>query len=375
MKITATERDTRRNQITATRSNLATIVDTFTATRSTAPAQTVAELVNRMGYDVAREAVAELVNLVGDWDHRIFPSVREWAQTVTTAATREELEGCHIFQPSEIHPAHINQIGEAMRDYTPAENSPEEAEEKAPSDPAAEVFPHLVEAVNAEAEAKEAAQRLYIGRGYFPSCAEDHRTDPDKGLKKWSTPKKWEAYQAGTLPRAKAVEIAGKRAAADVAKWREKQLAKLRTAATALALSFVSIEVEWKRNPYWGNNPTATISTNDGTYIGHASGCGYDKESAAVAEALNQSSAVLRVLYEAAEAALARGESYKRLSSGCVDWRDVLGYGSGYALLPYFDGGVGVSCFWSILGKCGFSCRLGASGRSFDSYTAERKGA
>ena len=171
------------------------------------------------------------------------------------------------------------------------------------------------------------------------------------------------------------MEIAGKRAAADVAKWREKQLAKLRTAATALALSFVSIEVEWKRNPYWGNNPTATISTNDGTYIGHASGCGYDKESAAVAEALNQSSAVLRVLYEAAEAALARGESYKRLSSGCVDWRDVLGYGSGYALLPYFDGGVGVSCFWSILGKCGFSCRLGASGRSFDSYTAERKGA
>ena len=195
MKITATERDTRRNQITATRSNLATIVDTFTATRSTAPAQTVAELVNRMGYDVAREAVAELVNLVGDWDHRIFPSVREWAQTVTTAATREELEGCHIFQPSEIHPAHINQIGEAMRDYTPAENSPEEAEEKAPSDPAAEVFPPSRGGRERRSRGQGSSAAALYWAGLFSELCRGSPYRPRQGFEEMEYPQ-----EVGSLP-------------------------------------------------------------------------------------------------------------------------------------------------------------------------------
>ncbi len=101
----------------------------------------------------------------------------------------------------------------------------------------------------------------------------------------------------------------------------------------------------------------------------------FDKESAAVGESLNKSPAVMRVLYQAAEQAMKNGESFKTLSSGCVSWGDVLGYGSGYAILPYFEGGVGVSCFWSILQKCGFVCRCSGSGRWFDTYTAERKGA
>lgn len=240
---------------------------------------------------------------------------------------------------------------------------------------AAEVFLELVKAVNAEAELRKDGKRFYIENGFCRTWAAEHRTDPDRGLKEWSTPKKWEAYQAGTLPREKAVEIAQKRAAADVEKWREKQLSKLRTAAAAPALSFLSVSVEWKRSSTWGHNPTATARTDDGTFSGYASGCGYDKESAAVGEALNKSPAVMRVLYQAAEQAMENGESFKTLSSGCVSWGDVLGYGSGYATLPYFEGGVGVSCFWSILQKCGFVCRCSGSGRWFDTYTAERKGA
>lgn len=241
------------------------------------------------------------------------------------------------------------------------------------NDPAAEVFPGLIKAVNTDAEHRKDEQRHYIENGYCRTWAEERRTDSDRGLKEWSTQKKWDAYQAGTLPRAKAVEIAQKRAAADVDKWREKQLAKLRSAAAAPALSFISISVEWKRNSYWGNNPTATVRTDDGTFSGHASGCGYDKESAAVGKALNTSPAVLRVLYEAAEAALQEGRSFETLSSGCVSWREVLGYGSGYSIVPYFEGGVGVSCFWSIFQKCGFVCRSAGSGKMFDAYTVERK--
>ena len=111
-----------------------------------------------------------------------------------------------------------------------------------------EVFPELVKAVNAEAELRKDGKRFYIENGFFRTWAAEHRTDPDRGLKEWSTPKKWEAYQAGTLPREKAVEIAQKRAAADVEKWREKQLSKLRSAAAAPALSSLSVSVEWKRN-------------------------------------------------------------------------------------------------------------------------------
>lgn len=371
MKMNAIERTERREQIKATKAHLETVVEVFKATREETPAATVAELVNRLGYETAREAVAELVNTVGEWDGRIYEYVREWAQSVETAATHDELRSHDIYQPGDIHPAHINQIGEAMREYAPAEEVP--AEE--PADPAAEVFPELVKAVNAEAELRKDGKRFYIENGFCRTWAAEHRTDPDRGLKEWSTPKKCEAYQAGTLPREKAVEIAQKRAAADVEKWREKQLSKLRTAAAAPALSFLSVSVEWKRSSTWGHNPTATARTDDGTFSGYASGCGYDKESAAVSEALNKSPAVMRVLYQAAEQAMKNGESFKTLSSGCVSWGDVLGYGSGYAILPYFEGGVGVSCFWSILQKCGFVCRCSGSGRWFDTYTADRKGA
>ena len=90
-------------------------------------------------------------------------------------------------------------------------------------------------------------------------------------------------------------------------------------------------------------------------------------------EALNKSPAVMRVLYQAAEQAMKNGESFKTLSSGCVSWGDVLGYGSGYAILPYFEGGVGVSCFWSIFKVCGYECRSAGSGKMFDAYTVERK--
>ena len=228
----------------------------------------------------------------------------------------------------------INDFEASAADLVAMLTPAEEIHAEEPADPAAEVFPELVKAVNAEAELRKDGKRFYIENGFFRTWAAEHRTDPDRGLKEWSTPKKWEAYQAGTLPREKAVEIAQKRADADVEKWREQQLSKLRTAAAAPALSSVSITVEWKRNSYWGNNPTATARTDDGIFEGHASGCGYDKESAAVGEALNKSPAVMRVLYQAGEQALESGGRCEALASGCVSWGDVLGYGAGYASLP-----------------------------------------
>jgi len=235
------------------------------------------------------------------------------------------------------------------------------------------MFEHLEKALEADTAEKINTRTFYIENGFCPSWAVEHRQNPDRGLEEYSTPAKWEAYKAGTLSREKAVEIAVKRGTREIMKQHEKQLEKLRTAAAAPDLVEISIDVQWAKNRTWGANPTADIRTVDGWFSGHASGCGYDKQSAAVAAALNQSPAVRKVLYTAAEKALASGEAFKRLSSGVVSWGDVLGYGSGYAVLPYFEGGVGVSCFWSIFKDCGFSVRSVASGRMYDVYMVERK--
>lgn len=235
------------------------------------------------------------------------------------------------------------------------------------------IFPRLAEALEKEYETRRADMAHYVRFGYMPSWSEEHRADPDKGLKQHSTPKKWEAYTAGTLDREKAVEIATARAWREVNANEALQFRKLTAAASAPALEWCQIAVEWTKNSYWGNNPHATATANNATTEGHASGCGYDKESAAVGEALNANPAAMRALYEAAEKALEEGKTPERYSNGNYTWRNVLGYGSGYSILPYFEGGVGVGCFWSILNGCGYTVHRGASSRRFDSYTVSRK--
>lgn len=72
-------------------------------------------------------------------------------------------------------------------------------------------------------------------------------------------------------------------------------------------LKKISISVEWKKNRTWGHNPHASVTLEwaeeqDSTNFtkehltGRASGCGYDKESAAVTEALNKSKKLIKYL-------------------------------------------------------------------------------
>lgn len=134
MKMNATEITARREQIKTTRANIKTVVNIYSETSDRTPAETVAAIVEQIGYDTAREAIAEIVNTVGEWDGRIWPSSREWAATIETAATRDELEAKNIYQPAEIHPAHINQLAQAMSKYAP----PAPQEKEAPAQEAQE---------------------------------------------------------------------------------------------------------------------------------------------------------------------------------------------------------------------------------------------
>lgn len=126
------------------------------------------------------------------------------------------------------------------------------------------------------------------------------------------------------------------------------------------------IQVEWRKNRTWGANPFAECWLNNSGYFvsGSIGGCGYDKLSTAVANVLNQIPALKKLLY-----------TYKNdwlASKPEINNRDLLGYGSGYGILPYIEGGVGVSCYPAIFAKIGFEFKHIASGKSFDVFTIEK---
>lgn len=149
----------------------------------------------------------------------------------------------------------------------------------------------------------------------------------------------------------------------------EREVNKIKTVFSAGTLIECKITMEWKNNRTWGANPTAecwySFTDKDGNYgsnyvkSGSIGGCGYDKGSTAVAECLNQINEVLKPLYAAKNKAMPTDKQN----------RDLLGYGSGYGILPRIEGGVGVSCYPAIFEAIGYKFQTTASGKSFDCYT------
>lgn len=129
----------------------------------------------------------------------------------------------------------------------------------------------------------------------------------------------------------------------------------------------INITVEWKKNRTWGSNPSATIQVNytkgirDTFYSGSIGGCGYDKESTAIGKALNQCDALLKLMY-------AKKDKKAKLNN-----RDIFSYGSGYGLLPYFEGGVGTNCYYDIFKAIGLKMQQTANGKSFSVWHVSSK--
>lgn len=150
----------------------------------------------------------------------------------------------------------------------------------------------------------------------------------------------------------------------EYAKRIEKDLKRIDTIKKASDnVQNITINVNWVKNPTWGYNPHATIYTNNGDITeGSASGCGYDKESAAIAEALNKNNDILKLLYIAKN---------KKMTAKKTNNHDILGYGSGYGVLPYFEGGVGVSSLLYIFKKLGYTITEHHTDKS-DFYTINK---
>ena len=108
-----------------------------------------------------------------------------------------------------------------------------------------------------------------------------------------------------------------------------------------------SVSVEWTSSRMWGSNPEATIRVGYDSFVsGPISGCGYDKESTAIAKAFNQSKKLRKMLYKNRDK-ISREYGYdKKLVALC--------------------GGVGSDCFWMIFKACGYDVKHVACGKMYD---------
>ena len=114
------------------------------------------------------------------------------------------------------------------------------------------------------------------------------------------TPKTAEALtEAGEgMPDAKTLEKIIKKHTRKAKKATAERLQKLEEVEAAELPQVINISVDWHRSSVWGYNPTATVAADYRRTYGKASGCGYDKESAAVANALNANPGILKILYK-----------------------------------------------------------------------------
>lgn len=178
-------------------------------------------------------------------------------------------------------------------------------------------------------------------------------------LKQYTTPATLAALQE--LPAGEPIpeEIKNRmqtKRAREAAREAKKRLDRVHEVEEVEAPAAVSVVVEWHKSQTWGMNPRARVSAERVATYGSASGCGYDKESAAIAGAFNANPEILKIIYDYAEAG------------------GVFPYGvTVWAGLPSFDGGCGVSCFYSIFEACGYTFRRAAGGKAFDVYEITRK--
>ena len=143
----------------------------------------------------------------------------------------------------------------------------------------------------------------------------------------------------------------------EIEKDRARYIAKLNAANESEKLKFIKISVNWKKSQTWGYNPTAETWTTGSYYsTGKASGCGYDKESAAIGQALRHSPSLTRFLIEnRAKIGNAYGLSF-------------------YAGLPQLEiSGKGVNELLSIFRKLKGWDIHEKHGKMFDGYTIEKK--
>ena len=91
-----------------------------------------------------------------------------------------------------------------------------------------------------------------------------------------------------------------------------------------------------------------SIEKIEGRYTG---GWGYDKLSSAISEVLNEYLPLKELLYNYKEKYLFENKLLQ------ANNHEIFGYGSGYGILPYFEGGVGVNSYYKIFNTIGLELK------------------
>lgn len=211
---------------------------------------------------------------------------------------------------------------------------------------------------------------------YFQNTTKYIMEGNEDRVKNYSTGTRWEQYKAGKITLDELKQFAVERSR----KSYEKKVDMLKRRADQIGnagtVESITIRVDWKRSSYWGWNPTATVeiygSNGWKKAEDKASGCGYDKRSAAVGGAMGKIDELIKILCDMKEAAMEAGIGLGYNNPGSNE--KYIAYGAGYGAIPYYEGGVGFSCFDNILIKAGFTPVVrDESGKHSDYYYYVRK--
>ena len=152
----------------------------------------------------------------------------------------------------------------------------------------------------------------------------------------------------GKITLEKVQQIAIKKASKEIEKRTAEKIEKVKYIdSTITNMEDINIIVQHKKTNL-GYQYKAILATDtiriEGKYTG---GWGYDKLSTAIAEVLNQYNPLMKLMYKYID------DKMFEEGSLTINNHKVLGYGSGYGILPYFESGVGVSSFYKIFDNLG----------------------
>lgn len=180
-------------------------------------------------------------------------------------------------------------------------------------------------------------------------------------IKQFSTDYTYEKYKAGEITHENAHKKAYGKMVKTMYKERDKKLEKLTKIEQAEDIEQINISVEWKNSRAGGSNPHVTLSaySSNSCYTANAkaSGGGYDKESQAIAEALNAINGIRKLLLDKLD---------------YIDEKKPYGIIQ-YGIIPSFSGGVGTECFTSFFNNIGWTVAE-MHGKTYDSYVIMRGG-
>ena len=154
----------------------------------------------------------------------------------------------------------------------------------------------------------------------------------------------------GKITLEKVQQIAIKKANKKIEKQTAKKMEKVKYIdSTITNMQDINIIIQHKKTNLWYQYK-AILATDtlriEGKYTG---GWGYDKLSSAIAEVLNQYHPLMKLMYKYID------DKMWDEGSLTINNHKVLGYGSGYGILPYFESGVGVSSFYKIFDNLGLN--------------------